>query len=109
MTADQAAAFAVLAGALVLFVWGRLRYDLVALLALLACVVVGIVPAEHAFDGFASPATVTVLLVLVLGRALSTTGAVELVTGRIVRAVRSDSLHVATMSGLGADGLDPES
>ena len=49
-----------LAAALLLFVWGRWRYDLVALLSLLVLVVAGIVPAAAAFDGFAHPAVVTV-------------------------------------------------
>ena len=38
MTMDQTLAFAVLAGMMALFVWGRLRYDLVAVLALLVAV-----------------------------------------------------------------------
>ena len=38
MTLDQAFAFSIVAGMMALFVWGRLRYDLVAMLALLASV-----------------------------------------------------------------------
>ena len=38
MTLDQALAFAIVAAMMGLFVWGRLRYDLVAMLALLAAV-----------------------------------------------------------------------
>jgi di/tricarboxylate transporter len=40
-------AFAVLAGMMVLFIWGRIRYDMVAVLSLLTAVLVGIVPAEE--------------------------------------------------------------
>ena len=36
MTKDQAIVFAIIAGMMALFVWGRLRYDLVACIALLA-------------------------------------------------------------------------
>ena len=35
-----------------MFVWNRLRYDLVALLGLLIAVACGIVPVEEAFAGF---------------------------------------------------------
>lgn len=49
MTLDQFLAFAIVAGTMALFVWGRLRYDLVAGLALLAGVIVGVVPFEAAF------------------------------------------------------------
>jgi di/tricarboxylate transporter len=35
-----------------LFIWGRLPYDLVALLSLVAGVALGLVPASKAFDGW---------------------------------------------------------
>jgi hypothetical protein len=38
MTLPQASAFAIVGAMMVLFVWGRLRYDVVAMLALLASV-----------------------------------------------------------------------
>jgi len=62
--------FAVLAATLALFVWGRWRYDVVALLALLAVVIGGVVPAREAFVGFGHPAVITVAAVLVISRAL---------------------------------------
>ena len=46
MTLPQGLAFAIVIVMMALFVWGRLRYDLVAAVALLAAVIVGIVPAE---------------------------------------------------------------
>src|SRR5690242_3115070 len=52
MTLDQALAFGIIIATIGLFVWGRLAYDLVALLALLAGVATGIVPAAKAFEGF---------------------------------------------------------
>ena len=47
MTLDQALAFAIILGTIGLLIWDRVRYDLVALLALLASVVCGIVPATE--------------------------------------------------------------
>jgi hypothetical protein len=41
MSTDQGLAFAVIAGTMALLIWGRLRYDLVALAALLAAVACG--------------------------------------------------------------------
>ena len=46
MTVPQIYIFAVLAATLTLFIWGRWRYDMVALLALLTVVVGGLIPAE---------------------------------------------------------------
>jgi hypothetical protein len=49
MTADQGIVFGILLGALVLFVWGRWRYDIVALAALVLVFLAGLVPAEEVF------------------------------------------------------------
>lgn len=72
--------FFVLIGVLVLFITNRWRYDVVALLALLFLTVVGIVPAEEAFLGFAHPAVITVAAVLVLSRGLLNSGLIDLIT-----------------------------
>ncbi len=56
MSLDQIITFAVLAACLGLFAWGRWRYDLVALCAMLAVVVAGIVPTADALSGFGHPA-----------------------------------------------------
>ena len=50
--------FAILGIALVFFIWGRWRYDVVAFMALLMSVLVGVVPYDKAFDGLGHPATV---------------------------------------------------
>jgi di/tricarboxylate transporter len=52
MTFEQGLAFGVLVGTVALFIWGRLRYDLVAMLGLLAGIVLGVVPTDEAFSGF---------------------------------------------------------
>jgi len=49
---EQYLVFAILVFAVVLFVWGRWRYDLVAVIALLTLVLLGIIPGEQAFPGF---------------------------------------------------------
>ena len=58
--------YSVMTVSLFLFITGWIRYDLVALTALLTLVLAGIVPTESAFDGFANPAVVTVVAVLVI-------------------------------------------
>ena len=77
ITLEQGLLFAVIASAMVLFVWGRWRYDIVALLALLAAVYFGIVSPQEAFTGFGHPAVITVAAVLVIGRALQISGLVD--------------------------------
>ena len=67
--ADSTLVFIVLGLTLAAFVWGRFRYDLVALSALLGSVILGLVPGEEAFLGFGHPAVITVAAVLVLSSA----------------------------------------
>ncbi len=90
--------FAVLAAALVLFVWGRWRYDLVALFTLLVLVVPGIVPADRAFLGFGHPAVVTVAAVLVISRALASAGLVDRIAGWLSFAGDRFSLQLLTLT-----------
>lgn len=92
----------ILLAALVLFVWGRWRHDLVAGAALAASVLVGVVDAKDAFDGFSDPAVVTVVLVLILSAAIRESGVLD----RIVAAARplmaTPGSMVATLTGLTA-------
>src|SRR5262245_52946298 len=62
---------------IVLFLWDRIRYDLVALLALLAAVLGGVVKAEHAFSGFSNPVVPLIAGALVVSAAIARSGAVE--------------------------------
>ena len=74
MTLEQGLIFVILVASMGLFIWGRWRHDVVALGALLACVIVGLVPEREAFAGFGHPAVITVACVLVLSHGLQRTG-----------------------------------
>ena len=102
MTGDQITLFAILGVALLLFAWGRLRYDVVAVIALLAAVLTELVPADEAFMGFGHPAVITVAAVLVLSRALRHSGIVEWAARSLQPLTAQPTLHVFTISGLGA-------
>ena len=85
-----------------LFVWGRWRYDAVALLALLALVLGGVVPGDEAFADFGHPAVVTVAAVLVVSRGLQNSGAVDLLARWLTVAGASPTRQIAATSGLAA-------
>lgn len=82
MSQDQGLIFAILAATMGLFLWGRWRHDIVALGALLACVITGLVPDQEAFTGFGHPAVITVACVLVLSFGLQRTGVVDAMAQR---------------------------
>ncbi len=116
MVTDQAVVFSLLAVALALFIWGRWRYDLVAVLALLFLTIIGIIPGEEAFYGFGHPAVITVAAVLILSRALMNSGLVDFIVrlmGRInnrpniqfVVLVAAVTICSAFMNNIGALAL----
>lgn len=102
MTTDQILLFSLFAGVFGMLLWGRWRYDLVAFSALLIALVLGLVPTAQAFSGFGHPATIIVALVLVISRGLLNSGAIDLITKRIIDTRRTVSGHIAVMSAAGA-------
>jgi di/tricarboxylate transporter len=81
ITVDQIIVFSNLLLSLYLFVNGRFRYDIVALIALMIVTVSGVVPWNQAFTGFANPAVISVAAVLVISRGLQNAGVVEMLAG----------------------------
>jgi len=102
MTLEQGLIFVILVASMGLFIWGRWRHDVVALGALLACVIVGLVPEREAFAGFGHPAVITVACVLVLSHGLQRTGAVSRLAQRLLPSGAGVLLSIAALTGLGA-------
>ncbi len=100
MTGEQLIVFGVLAATLVLFVWNRWRYDLVALGALLACALTGVVPADEVFAGIGHPAVISVAAVLVLSRGLLNAGVVDSVARRLMQVGDRPWAQVAALTGI---------
>jgi di/tricarboxylate transporter len=102
MSFDQIFLFGLFAAVFALLIWGRIRYDLVAFLALIAAVVAGVVPKDQAFSGFGHPATIIVAVVLVVSRGLVNSGAVSWILRNLIDTGRSLSSHIAVMAAIGA-------
>ena len=102
MTQDPLFVLAILAATMGMFLWGRWRHDMVAAGALLACVLGGLVAPDEAFAGFGHPAVITVACVLVLSRALQTSGAVDALTRRLLPSGAGLVASLAALLGLGA-------
>ncbi len=102
MNIDQLILFVLLLIVFGMLIWGKVRYDLVAFSALVIAVILGVVPEKKAFDGFAHHATIIIALVLILSKALSKSGAIELIAKQIIVSGRKLSAHIAIMSGVSA-------
>lgn len=102
MTTDQILILAILLATIGMFLWGRWRHDMVAVAALLACVLFGLVPFKDAFSGFSHPAVITVACVLVLSYGLYHSGAVDVLTRAVLPTSAGPTLTIAALTGLGA-------
>jgi len=99
MTLQQALAFGLMAVTIGAFVWGRWRYDVIAVLALLAGVTLNIVPAKSAFDGFKNDITVIIACALVVSAAFAKSGVVEMVLRPLIPRLKSVGAQVFVFAG----------
>jgi len=99
VTLQQVFSFGIIAATMAMFVWGRLRYDLVALLALLAAIATGIVPADKAFSGFSDDIVIIVACALLVSAAVGRSGVVEDALARIGPYLTTRTIQVAVLVG----------
>ena len=99
---DQSIVFLLISATLVLFIWGRVRYDLVAFMALIAGTIVGVIPTHGVFSGFGHPAVVIIALVLIISRGLVRSGSVELISSNLSNFTSGVKTHIALMGTISA-------
>ncbi|MFT5140620.1 MAG: di/tricarboxylate transporter, partial [Rhodothermales bacterium] len=102
MTPDQIILFTLLFFLFIFLIWGRWRYDLIAFVALLVALLVGLVPTDLAFSGFGHPAVVIIALVLIISRGLSNSGAIDLLARFVISGSRKLASHISIMASLAA-------
>lgn len=93
---SQIIVFVVILATLFLFIYGKLRYDFVALLGLIVLTITGVISPETSFLGFSHPAIITVASILVISSTLIKTGVVD----KIVRLINRgpDKVHIKIIS-----------
>ena len=87
---------------LVLFVWGKWRYDVVAFVALALSTVFGFIPYRDVFSGFSNPAVITVACVMLLSDAISRSGILDIVIRALKPLTKHTTLHVGVLCVLSA-------
>lgn len=102
LTNEQVLIIGILCATVIMFFWGRWRHDMVAVSALLACVITGLVPIAETFAGFSHPAVITVACVLVLSYALQNTGAVDWLTRFVLPTKAGPTLTIVSLISLAA-------
>jgi di/tricarboxylate transporter len=95
--------FAVLVGALVLFMSDRLPADLVALLVVVVLGVTGVLTPQEAFSGFSRSAVITIIAIFVIAEALQRSGVTEQVGNILLRfGGKSELTLIVTVMAAGA-------
>ncbi len=73
-----------------LFIWGRWRYDAVALVVLSVFVLLGYIEPEKAFTGLSHPAVITVALVLLISKGLERSGFISIIGRKLQTYANSE-------------------
>ena len=94
MTQPQILSVLLVAGMMAAFLWGRLRYDIVAMLALLLAVLLGLVPATEAFKGFSDDIVIIVGSALVLSAAVARSRIIERLFSKLGSGLTSTQLQL---------------
>jgi len=99
LSSDMVLVLMVLCLTMVLFVFEIVRVDIAALCMLVLIALLGLVPAEQLFNGFASNAVISVIAVMIIGAGLDRTGVMNVVASFIVRiGGRSESRVMGMIS-----------
>lgn len=85
MTFDIALVLLILLSALVLFVTGWLRMDVVALLVMCLLALLGLVSPTEAVSGFSNPAVITVWAMFIMSEGLTRAGIADSIGRRVMR------------------------
>lgn len=92
--------FITLIFALILFIWGRFRHDIVAVICLLVLVMVGIIPAGEAFSGFSHPAVITVAAVLIVSSGLQKAGIIDVIGKWVMKTGDNLTVQIGVLTVL---------
>jgi di/tricarboxylate transporter len=100
VTLDQGLALGVIVSMMGLFVWGPFRYDVVAMLALLAALAVGIVPPDRAFTGFGDEIVILIGSALVVSAGIARSGVIERILRPVAPYLTSERRQIVVLVGL---------
>lgn len=110
MTLDQITITFIVLVTFLLFLLGKLRHDIVAIISLLLLVFFDIIlggtnsmlveDLNKIFLGFGHPAVITVVAVLIISKALQNSGVVAIISSGIKPYTYNLTMHISSLSGL---------
>ena len=110
MTIDQIAILGIITFTFILFIKGKWRYDVVALISLFTLFFIDLIlggndsklilDSSNIFNGFGHPAVITVALVLIISHAMKNSGIVDILSRQIRPFIQKKEIHIASLSGV---------
>ena len=104
LTTDMKLVLGLVALVMVLFLFERVRADLVALVVLVVLGLTGLVAPEDIFNGFSSNAVISIIATMILGMGLDRTGALNRLAGWLLRRSKGMEkrllLYTSAIAGL---------
>src|SRR6056297_1907030 len=99
LSSDMILVLMLLALTVILFAFELVRIDIAAISIMVLIGLLGLVPGEELFNGFASNAVISVIAVMIIGAGLDRTGVMNVVANFIVKlGGRSESRIMAMVS-----------
>ncbi|MFO1429935.1 MAG: SLC13 family permease [Candidatus Competibacteraceae bacterium] len=105
MTEPMLLVFGILAGAIVLFAWGRPRADIVAILVVLALMLSRILTPQEALAGFGDPVVILIAAIFIVGEALVNTGVAHRLGEAVLRVGGGSETRLIALLMLLAGGI----
>ena len=97
--------FGILAGAIVLFAWGRPRVDIVAIIVVLALMLSRVLTPHEALAGFGDPVVVLIAAIFIVGEALVNTGIVHRLGEAVMKLGGGDETRLIVLIMMLAGGI----
>lgn len=91
--------FVMLGMAIIWWLWGSLRHDLVAMILLFILVLGGLIPSSQAFIGFSHPAVIMLVAMMIISRSFQESGIFDFL-GNILDHMGTDPINLLLVLAL---------
>ncbi len=85
-----------------LFIWNKWRYDVVAIITLLSCVILRLIPTEQAFTGFSNPAVITVACIMIISHTITNSGVLQPVVIFLKKFSKNTTIYLGLLVSIAA-------
>lgn len=97
--------FAIILIAIVFFVWGKIRSDIVALLVLISLVLTGILTPAEGLSGFSNSVVVMMVCLFIVGGAIFQTGLAKMISTKILKLAGNNQYKLFILVMLVTGGI----